>query len=230
MTKDPRVRREELLDIALALSNDVGFEGMSVELVTQTAGVAKGTFYHYFKSKNDLLYALAERFGEGLFAVMREAVETQPTPTDRLGALMRAAAAYKTASSQTAHIVLSLMNEENQVLRRRLMQAWEATTRVFLRPVVADGASDGSFHVLDVDSSTDFLIGLWFDFADRLWIRAAGATDPDEFMSTLLNGARAVSQAQERILGLPDGTFTIPLGQPAQKGLADFYQLILRKP
>ena len=230
VTKEPQVRREELLDVALTLSHEVGFEGMSVELVTQTAGVAKGTFYHYFKSKNELLYALAERFGDGLFDTMNAASQTPASPTERLRALMEAATAFKMASSDSTHFIVSFMRDENQALRHRMLQAWEATARIFLRPVLVDGAGDGSFDIADVDSTTDFLIGLWFDFADRLWVRATAAPDPDSFAQTLLSGAQALWQAQERLLGVPVGTFTIPLGQPVDNTLATIYHHVQRKP
>jgi len=230
VTKDAQVRRAELLDVALALSNEVGFDGMSVELVTQTAGVAKGTFYHYFKSKNDLLYALAERFGDGLFAAFGGAVESGTTPIERLRALMDAASAYKLASTDSVQFIVAFMRGDNQQLRHRLLRTWEATTRVFLRPVVAAGAADGSFRVPDVDSFTDFVVGLWFDFADRLWARALAAPDRDEFTRTLLTGAAAMCQAQERLLGVPEGTFALSPSQPVADGLATLYHHIQRKP
>lgn len=68
VTKAPDVRREELLDVALKLCMSVGFDAMSVEQITATAGVAKGTFYHYFRSKDDLEAQLVRRFGESLLA------------------------------------------------------------------------------------------------------------------------------------------------------------------
>ena len=48
--------RDKLYETALKLINQKGFENVSVEDITQTAGVAKGTFYHHFDSKENLLY------------------------------------------------------------------------------------------------------------------------------------------------------------------------------
>ncbi len=73
ITKDPDVRREELLDIALDLCRTQGFDALRVEQVVQRAGVAKGTFYHYFASKDAVLEALVQRFGEGLFGQLNAA-------------------------------------------------------------------------------------------------------------------------------------------------------------
>ena len=52
---------------------------------------------------------------------------------------------------------------------------------------------------------------LWFDAADRLWERALLVPDADSFATVMLEGAAAIYQAQERILGLPEGTFNLPV-------------------
>ena len=47
--------RQKLLDTAEKLLKKNGFNALSVEDVTKTAGVAKGTFYVYFKHKEDII-------------------------------------------------------------------------------------------------------------------------------------------------------------------------------
>ncbi len=51
-------RRERLLDAALEAFGAKGFDGASVEDVARAAGVAKGTVYLYFKSKEAIFSAL----------------------------------------------------------------------------------------------------------------------------------------------------------------------------
>lgn len=48
--------REKLYESALTLINEKGYENVSVEDITKAAGVAKGTFYTHFDSKENLLY------------------------------------------------------------------------------------------------------------------------------------------------------------------------------
>ena len=70
--KPPDVRRSELLEAATRLFARDGFEAVTVSDITVEAGVAKGTFYLYFDSKEELVGALwqrislavAERIGE----------------------------------------------------------------------------------------------------------------------------------------------------------------------
>lgn len=51
----PQGTKEKLLDAGLKLVMEKGFNKISVEDITKTAGVAKGSFYTYFKRKEDLV-------------------------------------------------------------------------------------------------------------------------------------------------------------------------------
>ena len=62
VAKAPAARREDLLDAGLAVFREQGMRTATVEDVTTRAGVAKGTFYLYFKTKEELGAALRERF------------------------------------------------------------------------------------------------------------------------------------------------------------------------
>ncbi|SAI39775.1 TetR family transcriptional regulator [Bordetella ansorpii] len=73
-TKPAETRRGELMDAALALFLDKGFDGASVDEIVNRADVAKGTFYLYFKTKDDVLQALRERFVEQFLACLEDAV------------------------------------------------------------------------------------------------------------------------------------------------------------
>ncbi len=209
VTKDPGVRREELLDIALELCRTDGFESMNVEQVTRAAGVAKGTFYHYFASKDVMLEQLVERFGDAMFDNLSAAGKVG-TGAERLKSIMDAAAAYKLAHADITYASF-LYREGNLALRHRLFGSWREHARRVLLPVIRDGNADGSFSVTDVDGTTDLVLLLWFDAGDRLWERALQAPDADTFVRVVLGGAASIYQAQERILGLPEGTFNIPL-------------------
>ncbi len=61
VTKSPDVRRQELMDAAVRVFADKGISRTTVSDITDSAGVAKGTFYLYFDSKEQLLGAMKER-------------------------------------------------------------------------------------------------------------------------------------------------------------------------
>lgn len=63
--------RHIILENALFLFAEKGFKGTSISDIAKAAGVSKGLAYNYFKSKNDLMFAvfslLEEKMGESFF-------------------------------------------------------------------------------------------------------------------------------------------------------------------
>src|SRR5947208_16514542 len=68
VTKPPDERREDLLGAARRVFASRGLPNATISDVTEAAGVAKGTFYLYFDSKEALLGALKQRFVDDLVA------------------------------------------------------------------------------------------------------------------------------------------------------------------
>src|SRR3990172_3799221 len=79
VVKSADERRKDILDAALDLFTKKGFNETTVDDIASGAGVAKGTIYLYFPSKEHILLGLKERFHEGPHAacadVLTEAVE-----------------------------------------------------------------------------------------------------------------------------------------------------------
>ncbi|EOG1982256.1 TPA: TetR/AcrR family transcriptional regulator [Proteus mirabilis] len=61
-TKPAEVRLEELMNAAETLFLEKGFDATTVSDIVKQAGVAKGTYYHYFTAKTDILDALRTRY------------------------------------------------------------------------------------------------------------------------------------------------------------------------
>ena len=55
--KEHDARKNEIIDTAAALFTDKGYDQCSINDILNSIGIAKGTFYHYFKSKEDVLDA-----------------------------------------------------------------------------------------------------------------------------------------------------------------------------
>jgi AcrR family transcriptional regulator len=70
--KTPEERRRDILDAAGRVLAKKGIVGTTVEDVTAAAGVAKGTFYLYFQSKDQVVAALRDRFVEESLAHANE--------------------------------------------------------------------------------------------------------------------------------------------------------------
>jgi AcrR family transcriptional regulator len=66
------------MNAAERLFLSAGVAPTTIEHITSGAGVAKGTFYLYFSSKDDVLAALADRFGLKLLERIKTAVAEKP--------------------------------------------------------------------------------------------------------------------------------------------------------
>lgn len=74
-TRAPDRRRGDLLDAAEAIIVERGLPALTVDEVTSNAGVAKGTFYLYFRSKEEVIAGLQERFVDQVLAAQARALE-----------------------------------------------------------------------------------------------------------------------------------------------------------
>jgi AcrR family transcriptional regulator len=92
--------RERLIDVAQELIYLQGYEGTSVAEILEKAEVNSGSLYYYFKSKEDLLLAVLDKYKEMLWPVLLEPVFKQTQdPIDRIFALL---AAYRQGLEYTA--------------------------------------------------------------------------------------------------------------------------------
>src|SRR5262245_43235452 len=74
----PEVRVEQVLDAAEALLLANGLQATTMADIAGGAGVAKGTVYLYFDSKQTLMAALRRRYIEGIEEKVRQAIAASP--------------------------------------------------------------------------------------------------------------------------------------------------------
>ncbi len=77
IVKQPEIRREEILLAAEKLFERDGYIKTSVEAIIKEVGIAKGTLYYYFKSKQDILHALVENIANDVEAYFKSIVESK---------------------------------------------------------------------------------------------------------------------------------------------------------
>ncbi|MGO8761293.1 MAG: TetR/AcrR family transcriptional regulator [Desulfobaccales bacterium] len=77
-------RTREILAAARELLERRGPEAMTMEEIAADAGVAKGTLYLYFQSKDDLIQALITRVGENILRDVEASLKAPGTPPEKL--------------------------------------------------------------------------------------------------------------------------------------------------
>lgn len=94
MTPDPRVvrTRARVLDAAWEVLQEVGFEGVTVELVSERSGVARSTMYRHWPTKEEVL--------RDAFAARAHGAERPPVGQDGLSALTAYAREFANGMAQ----------------------------------------------------------------------------------------------------------------------------------
>jgi AcrR family transcriptional regulator len=113
-TAGPANTKDRILDAALDLFVEHGFDGTSVRQIAERVGTTKAALYYYFASKDEILMALHMRIHE----FGREATKTigdEPVTLEAWGALLR-----DLMDQVTAERKLFLLHERNQAAMKKL--------------------------------------------------------------------------------------------------------------
>jgi len=203
-------RRAELLDVALRLFLTRGYERVAVQDITDAVGVAKGTFYHYFASKADLLSQVCERQTAVLLAgAERLVADTPGDAVSRMRAVIGHMWGWKRDNLEMAEQYSRVLYaDENQALRLKLRGAADAF-QPLLVGIVAQGKREGSFAVDDPAAATRAMMWLWQGLSEWMMPRLLGGGDPEAVADELLAASRAADRATERILGVRAGSLGV---------------------
>ena len=107
----PRVRSDDyetksqaIMDSAATLFSKSGYPSAKLEDVAKACGATKSMLYHYFPTKDDLLFAMLQEHLQRVIAVLEEALGAAGAPRDRLAGLV-AAYTQKSAHSRRRHTI-----------------------------------------------------------------------------------------------------------------------------
>lgn len=108
--------RKDLLDEALHCAVTIGMRKTSVEQLTEAAGIAKGSFYKFFPSKELLFFAVLENIHTQTYAVAEKALQNNAElpPTERASKIILVACKYLSDTKAMTFIE----NDAEYLLRR----------------------------------------------------------------------------------------------------------------
>jgi AcrR family transcriptional regulator len=163
MTPRPRAdraaRRAELADVAARVFAERGVSGTAVSDIVKAAGIAQGTFYLYFESKDDIVLAVVEQVAEQMLAAIRSAIETTgTTAAEKFRGLSSVLVSYDVDPAVT-ELAAFIHTPENRALHDRLAEHLVPGLLPLVESIVAQGVAEGSFDVPDVHTASWFVLG-----------------------------------------------------------------------
>ena len=143
IVKEAGERKQEILDAAAALFSQKGFDQTSITDIIERVGVARGTVYYHFKSKEDVMDALIERHAARLFAAAREAAADKSRPA--LERLFASLAALSSGGGEEFDITADLHKPQNALMHEKSHSVMLAGIPPILAEIVKDGIREGVF-------------------------------------------------------------------------------------
>ena len=200
ITKDPMVRMAEILDAAEELFYARGYHETAISDIVKSIGVAQGTFYYYFKSKDEILDALINRrlseFSRDLEMLV---ASTTLNPLQKLEEIIRTMLAA--IHFKDGLLFDFLFDDRTLHLLDKLAQQGMKVLAPFWEKIVKEGAQQRMFQIdspiLAVNFVNNVLSAMFQAIYERL---------PADLIQAHINMTAVLI---DRILGLPEGSVHI---------------------
>lgn len=119
IVKDAAARRSEILDAAEKLFGTKGYDATSTGDILRELGIARGTLYYHFKSKEDILDAMIDRLTQALAARAAEVLDRKDIPVlQRLTLMMQSLQ----VNNALGHEIMSQVHKPQNALMHQKMQ------------------------------------------------------------------------------------------------------------
>ncbi|SHJ94682.1 transcriptional regulator, TetR family [Propionispora hippei DSM 15287] len=193
-----------MIDAAFELFCSAGYEQTMIIDIVKRAGVAKGTFYYYFPTKEAILEAICNRWDTELAVSFR----LKGRRDTALGTL-QAFILQMTLPSQL-DVLFEKLCEENQF--NLLYQIWQRETKNVFNPLLVDlirqGNQEGTMQVTCINETLAFFWSALECLWDALYLR-----EPSDILRNKIKVAEAVL---ERILGTEEGALQLSVAWPQE--------------
>ncbi|MEK5231387.1 TetR/AcrR family transcriptional regulator [Lysinibacillus sp. FSL K6-0232] len=198
VVKEHEERRNEILNTAQTLFVTKGYMKTTINDILQAIGIAKGTFYHYFKSKEEVLDAIIERIIQADVAKAQHiARDSTMSAIEKLFAILLAQAPQQ--GDQKEQLIEHFHQPDNAEMHQKsLVQAVNRLSPI-LTEVIQQGIEEKIFDTDYPRETVEFLLvsaQVVFDDGFFQW-------EPEE----MLQRATAFVQLMERALGAKAGSF-----------------------
>lgn len=202
IVKDPIERRQEIVEAARDLFDRQGYRNTTIADVMDHLGIAKGTIYHYFKSKEELLEAVIEMTVDESIEQMRRLVdEMEGSALEKFRRLVEAGR----MADEHDDILDHLHQPGNVGMHTQLLMAVIAKQAPLYAELIRQGCEEGVFQVEHPLETAEFvLIGVQFltDMGIYPWAE-----------EDLMRRAMAIPAMVEAQLNAPAGSFNFLIEQ-----------------
>lgn len=196
MRKEAEERKNEIIDAADELFSQKGYDGTSTNDIIEKVGIARGTLYHHFKSKEDIMDALIERYSNRLLGAAQEIAADKSIPV--VERLIRVIMAMNLSGGSSKEIMEHIHKPQNALMHQKIQKVIFNKVPPILTEIIRDGIEQGLFN-------TSFP----YECMEMVVIYATAVFDGDMVMLTdeeRLSRLLAFICNVERLLGAESGS------------------------
>lgn len=151
-------KRERIIAAAAKLFGDRDYHDTTTAKIAESAGVAAGTIYIYFSSKEELLVAVFEEFLGRHMDRLREGVEREKTPREKLTRLLALGLQLMQDNPDSARIFLSQLRQSTKMITTVAKRSSRAYKDI-IEDVLTEGARSGLCRDVNVPAAASMLFG-----------------------------------------------------------------------
>jgi AcrR family transcriptional regulator len=172
LTSSQAARRQRVLVAALKLGTDGGYDAVQMRDVATTAGVALGTIYRYFPSKDALLAAAMVEWMEDLERRVTAKAPKGETTADRVYDVLRRGVATMERQPKLAEAVITALTSDDREAGGASVATTDVMQRVMLRAFPDDVDPDTEADIAKVLGHVWFscLIAWSNGVGDLVWV------------------------------------------------------------
>jgi TetR/AcrR family fatty acid metabolism transcriptional regulator len=138
-------KRERILDAAVRVFAKKGFHATRVSEVAKAAGVADGTIYLYFKSKDELLVSLFEDRVERLLAFLHTELPATQGAAEKLRRIIELQLGLLEGERDLAEVITVILRQSTKLMKEYAAPKFTAYLDAIAH-VVADGQASGELR------------------------------------------------------------------------------------
>jgi len=205
------LKRNEILDGAKQLMYTKGYEQMTIQDILDALQVSKGAFYHYFRSKQEVLEALIERLQDERDHVLLPIVhDPHLFALEKLQSIFDTLVSWKTVQ-KTFLLALwrVLYADENALFQRKWRAAALKRVSPLLAHIIREGIEQGVLTATHPEQSGEVILSMMLDLSETLGDLFSSSELDHQVPSRILNTVSAYTEALERVLGVTMGSLQL---------------------
>lgn len=213
IVKPAAERRAELIDCAVALFFEKGYEATTIADILERTKLSKGAFYHHFESKEELLDAFTQRATDAaLNDVAGLLKDSSLNELTRLCRFLRDTSRFQFDAQPPPVLVFeSLLRPGNALLYQRIQSVNAAVVGPILRDIIGRGVARGEFDVTDIEMTVEVIVQLAMARYEHTLkvFQLARAGKKKEARKILSQRLIAEQSVMERLLGIAKGSIEV---------------------